>query len=45
VLGALFVGIVSWVLGLVVKDRSDKKPAPPPPPPPRPNPYPRTTYR
>jgi putative membrane protein len=47
VLGALFVGIVSWVLGLVVKDRSDKKPSPPPPPPPppRPNPYPRTTYR
>ena len=26
VLGALLVGIVSWVLGLVIKDRGDEKP-------------------
>jgi putative membrane protein len=51
VLGALFVGVVSWILGLVVKDRGDKpkRLPPPPPPPPRsvpprgPDPYPRST--
>ena len=40
VLGALLVGIVSWVLGLVIKDRGNEKPTvrrvePPRPPQPR----------
>jgi putative membrane protein len=34
VLGALFIGIVSWILNFFVKDRGDKDRRQPPPPPP-----------
>jgi putative membrane protein len=40
VLGALIVSLVSWALGLVIKDRGDK-PKPRQIPAPRPNPQPR----
>jgi putative membrane protein len=35
VLGALFIGIVSWILNFFVKDRGDKERRQPPPPPPQ----------
>ena len=35
VLGALFIGIVSWIINLVVPDGKDKDRRQPPPPPPR----------
>jgi putative membrane protein len=44
ILGALFIGIISWVINMLVPDGNDKKRKSPPPPPPRNQQYPPQQY-
>src|SRR4051794_25264934 len=44
ILGALFIGIVSWLINMLVPDGKDRKRRTPPPPPPRVQQYPPQQY-